>query len=168
MKLKSSSVTNINNMVVYNDNNDLIKFKTPNDILDEYYTIRLEKYIVRKTHLLFSLKKEADILENKYKYINFIINNKLEIKNRPEKELDNDMDQLGLIKMDDKYDYLTSMTLKSLTKEKVDELEKKYKNKIEEIKNLEAISPSDIWKKELIELGTFIKSQNKSSKKKNK
>ena len=43
------------------------------------------------------------------------------------------------------FDYLLSMPLYSLTKEKIEELQKKISQKQEQIKTLEAMSEADIW-----------------------
>ena len=47
------------------------------------------------------------------------------------------------------FDYLLSMPLYSLTKDKIEELQKKITEKKEQIKHLEGLTEADIWLQEL-------------------
>ena len=56
------------------------------------------------------------------------------------------------------FDYLLSMPLYSLTKDKIEELQKKITEKKEQIKHLEELTEADIW---LQELDTFEEAYRK-------
>ena len=157
LKLKNSKPTGITNMVLYNKELQITKYENVIDIMEEYYLERLRMYGVRKDHLLKSLSEEANILEDKYKYISAQVDKKLDIINKPEDELNNELLSLSLRKINDSFDYLTDMPQKALTKEKVIQLKDKYEKKIKEIELLESKTPTDIWLKELKELSDCIK-----------
>ncbi|GAG46995.1 unnamed protein product, partial [marine sediment metagenome] len=52
LKLKSSRETNIKNMVLYNTDKKLKKYKNISDILEEFYHIRLDVYEKRRLYLI--------------------------------------------------------------------------------------------------------------------
>ena len=61
--------------------------------------------------------------------------------------INSDEDKESSSKMN--FDYLLSMPLYSLTKDKIEELQKKITTKKEQIKHLEELTEADIWLQEL-------------------
>jgi DNA topoisomerase-2 len=53
------------------------------------------------------------------------------------------------MKIDDKFDYLINMSLRSLTKRKIEELEKQRDNKQDEYNVIESKTPKDLWTDDL-------------------
>ena len=159
LKLKNSKCTNTTNMVLFDNNLILKKYKSVVDIMEEYYHIRLDMYLIRKNHLLKSLNNEANILEDKYKYIDAQVKKELDIINKPELELEKELENMSLRKVNNSYDYLTDMPQKALSKEKVIQLKNKYDKKMKEIDLLESKTPKMIWSEELKELKTVLKSK---------
>lgn len=157
LKLKSSRETNIKNMVLYNADKKLKKYKNISDILEEFYHIRLGVYEKRRLYLIDELTREINILEDKYKYIELIIADKLILRNKKKQILVEELETLGFRKVKDNYDYLLRMELLSQTKEKVEELRKKYEDKLKEVKYLKSTTNKEMWKKELLELKTAFK-----------
>ena len=56
-------------MHLFDKNERLKKYDTPESIIIEYYSIRLEYYNKRKLYLIDKLSKELDLLSNKARYI---------------------------------------------------------------------------------------------------
>lgn len=155
----------MNNLVLFNAQGRLIRFGKVEEILSEFYTVRLEGYSLRKEYLLSRLQHDLQILSNKLRFIREVIDNQLEIRNVPKmklcqtlfdrgytrscdfirikstklngkpaedkpKEEDNSeveqMEEDDVVRSDrltgKDYDYLLTMPLWSLTREKVDKL----------------------------------------------
>lgn len=68
-KFKLISTLLTSNMVLFNAQGQLKKYDTVLEILQEFFTIRLQGYHRRKAHLLHKLTEQCDVLKNKVKFI---------------------------------------------------------------------------------------------------
>ena len=155
LKIKSSRDTDIKNMVLYDSNNLLRKFQNTNEIIDEFFTSRFEIYVERRQYRLKQLELEKNILEDKVKFINSQINNTIDIKNKPESEIELLLETLGVRKLIGEplsFNYLINMPIRSLSKEKITQLTEQYNNKNKELEILQGKTVKQIWKSELLEL----------------
>jgi DNA topoisomerase-2 len=132
-------------------------FETSKEIIDYFVNFRLGYYVKRKEYLLEKLKHELKILSNRGRFIKFILDGKLEVKNRKKDEIILDCKKLGLEKMDDSYDYLLRMSIWSLTQELFDKLKDDYRSKKTEVEELENIQPRDMYLTDLSELKKKLK-----------
>ena len=132
-------------------------FETSKEIIDYFVNFRLGYYVKRKEYLLEKLKHELKILSNRGRFIKFILDGKLEVKNRKKDEIILDCQKLGLEKMDDSYDYLLRMSIWSLTQELFDKLKDDYRSKKDEVEELENIQPRDMYLTDLSELKEKLK-----------
>ena len=153
LKLKS---TFTENFTCVDENNAIREFKSEIEILEAYIKIRLEYYKKRKEYQLQTLKDEMKVLNNKALFIDNIINNVIFINNKPKSEIEKQLETLKFDKVEDNYNYLLSMSIYSLTKEKYDELKKQIKNKEDEFNKLLNMKIEDIWLNELNELEKML------------
>jgi DNA topoisomerase-2 len=174
-KLTDSKNTNYFNMHLYNNKGIITKYDTVQDILKEFYLIRLVYYNKRKEYMLKSMQKELDIYQSKIRFIEEFISGKINIlqkeddeiyqmleeneypkfSTKDKKENKNDIDETENneekdIDNDFNYDYLLNMKIKSLTKKKIDELKKLHENKLAEYNSLYLKSDKELWKDDLI------------------
>jgi DNA topoisomerase-2 len=103
------------------------------------------------------LKSELKLLSNRGRFIKAILDGKLEVKNTPKTEIITNIENLGLDKMDDSYDYLLRMAIWSLTKEMFEKLKEDYKTKKFELEELEKVDPKDMYIQDLSDLKKKIK-----------
>ena len=155
-KLSSSRTVDTRNMVLYNKDLILKKYDNSEHIIEEYYHIRLDIYEKRRLHLIDSKTKEMNILEDKVKFIEANVNNDLDMRKSIEIVEKKMEEELKLRKINDSYDYLVNMPMKSVTKEKVNELKKQYQDKDSEIKYLEKTNANEMWFKELTEVKEML------------
>ena len=139
------------------ENGKLKIFESSVEIIEYFVNFRLQYYFKRKEFILNKLRSELKILMNKGKFIRYILENKLEIKNQPKSEIVINIGNLGIEKMDDSYEYLLRMPLYSLTKELYDKLKEDFKNKKSEIEVVEKTEPKDMYKSDLTELKKKLK-----------
>ena len=81
-----------------------------------------------------------------------IIDNELSINGRKKAELENDLDKFKFNKRDGSWNYLTSLPVYTLTKEKFDELKQFLDEKREEVNQIEKTQPIEMYRNDLKEL----------------
>lgn len=151
-KLKLTKSIKQSNMHIYNHQGIIKKYHSVNEIIEEFYEVRLNVYEIRKKYNIEKYSNELNILEWKIKFINDILNNKIVIYKQKKDDIINKLVEYSYPKLEnDTYDYLTNMQLFSLTYEKIEELEKKYKEKNLELEKIKTTSNIEQWKHELHE-----------------
>lgn len=120
LKLKSYIYTS--NLVLFNTENKIKKYKNVYEIIQDFCIIRFSYYVKRKEYLINSLKSELIILQNKHRFINEIINNNLNIMNIPEEELILELENKNYNKINDNYDYLLKLQIRTFTQNKIIQL----------------------------------------------
>ena len=151
---KKFSITNrinLTNMYLFDKNKQIKKYDTVVQILDEFYELRLEYYKKRKQLLLDKLEELLKIFKSKIKFINDILNKKLNLYNLPKDKIINilKLNKFYLIKEEQPYDYLIKMSFYSFSKEKITELQNKYKDKKKEFDNLNKIKIEQMYSNDL-------------------
>lgn len=127
------------------------------EIIEYFVQFRLGFYSKRKDYLLDKIKYELKVLSNRGKFIKAILDNKLEIKNRPKSEIITDIEKLKLDKIDESYDYLLRMPIYSMTKEMFDKLKEDYSTKKSEMEEIMKLDPKDMYLLDLSELKKKLK-----------
>ena len=150
------------NMHLFDANGKIKKYNNILEIIDEYYIVRLELYQKRKDFQLEILEHQLKLISYKVKFILLIVDKKLDINNKKKSEIEEKLEELKFPRLgktkndtDISYQYLLSMPIYSLSKEKIDELKKQEKDKQSEYNELEKLSPEEIWTFELDKLETL-------------
>nr|YP_003970179.1 putative DNA topoisomerase IIA [Cafeteria roenbergensis virus BV-PW1] len=161
-KLKMNKKINLTNLHAYTEKGHIQKFKNIDEIINNFYYVRLEGYYNRKKYLLEIYKHQMDIMKYKVKFIKEIINKTLIINNKKKLIIEQDLETKKYPKMgknlkdEINYDYLLGMNLYSLTKEKIEELEKQKIEKEEIYTNLKNKTPEELWEDDLEELNSYF------------
>jgi DNA topoisomerase-2 len=150
---KKYSVTN---MHLYGPEGHIKRYHTVEEIMNDYYNIRLKLYKDRKEYQLAILDYQLKIISFKVKFILMVVKKEIEINNKKKQEIEetlekNNFPKFGKNKNDSKltYDYLLSMPIYNLSYEKIEELKKQQQDKEVEYKELEVLTPENIWTNEL-------------------
>jgi DNA topoisomerase-2 len=102
------------------------------------------------------LNKELQRLENRARFFDLVVKGELNLANRSKKSIIDQLTTLNFVKKFDEddgdYDYLLNTPLWSLSQEKIQHLLNEKAKKETELKELEAKTPLDLWKHELISL----------------
>lgn len=197
-------ITNLStsNMVAFDPQGRLRKYNTPEDILKEFYHVRLDFYRKRREYAIEQLKYELELISQRARFIKvIIIDNQLTLSNRKKKDVEADLrdlkfplfvgaggkpywpdelspevkaevlnstdnpeddqpevDQGGIddgdnsVKVKAKppsYDYLLTMHIMSLTRERYEKLLKDRGDAEDRLNTLLATGIKDMWKTEL-------------------
>jgi len=151
------SYFNINNMYLFDENYKLVKFDSPYGLINYFYERRLVYYEKRKSYLIEQLEKEKQILYNRIKFINLVITNKITIHKQTKEKIESQLTEHRLLKINDSYDYLLTMMIYSLTKEKMIELKNSYDKKKDELERIKNTEVKTMWLEDLKELKTILK-----------
>ena len=151
-KLGLLKIININNMNLYDKFGRIKKYKSINDIIDDYFNLRLLKYLERKNKQLEILNEKLSLLKYKILFIKYYLDGTIIIYKNSEKIVIEKLIELQFPKINKSFTYLTDIRIFDLTIEKLQDLQDKYNSKEKELNKLLIISEKDIWKNELLEL----------------
>jgi DNA topoisomerase-2 len=144
----------------YNANESTIKkYNSINEIIEDFYEVRLVAYEKRKELQLQILEHEMKILKFKVQFILHKLDNTIVIENKKYDDIIEKLEELQYPKLGTHYNdtnvsfnYITNIQLFSLTKEKKEELEKQFQNKVKQFEELQKKTIQEIWLEELDEL----------------
>lgn len=162
----SSKLCCAKTMNLYDENNRLRNFKSPEDILTYYYGHRLVYYEQRRQYLIGVLEQELFMISTRARFILDVINESIKIRNIPKAEVVKQLQAMEyplmvdgrLIaldkatkqeKEDGSYDFLISMPIYSLTKEKVEELMREKERKMQELETMQGKTDKVLWEEDL-------------------
>jgi DNA topoisomerase-2 len=153
----TQSTTNMN---MFDANEKLKKYNTPEEIVDDYYPVRIEYYQKRKTYLLDAMRKELLVLSNRARYISEILDDTIDLRRKTTA-------MMVQILKDRKYDtqqgddgesgsagykYLLKLPMDSVSEENVEKLRTEKEKKEKELAHLESKTTQNLWQDDLAEL----------------
>jgi DNA topoisomerase-2 len=127
-------------------------FENSSDIIEYFVNFRLTYYHKRKAFMLNKMQHELKILSNRGRFIKAILDEKLKVNGVSKSVIIEGIEEMGLEKIDDSYDYLLRMPIYSLTKELFEKLKEDFTEKKSEIKKLEETDPKDMYLEDLNDL----------------
>ncbi|KAI1319072.1 DNA topoisomerase 2 [Mortierella claussenii] len=172
-KFKLVSSVSTSNMVCFDPQGRIKRYTSPEEIVQEFYDLRINHYRKRKDHLLDRYTKQWTRLDNRVRFILMIISGELQVQNRKKALIVQDMRNKGFtsvqnldleidvsenpdpeaaevkVESGNEYDYLLKMAIWSLTHEKVEELKRERDAKNAEIKMLIDKTAYDLWNEDL-------------------
>jgi DNA topoisomerase-2 len=149
LKLYSTNTTT--NMNLFDSEDKLKKYKNVEDIIDDYYDVRLEHYVYRKNYMIDNLEKEIVILSNKARYIKENLENTIDLRKKKKQEI---IDMLLLkgydrIENDEDFKYLVKMPMDSVSEENVEKLLQEHQIKEDELDRIKTTTIEEMWLSEL-------------------
>lgn len=166
-KFKLTGSLSTSNMNLFDTEQRITKYDSPEDILKSFFDLRLDYYVKRKELLVQKLKREQLILSNKARFVEEVCSGELVVSNRKKTVLLSDLQERGYDLFDKQsegdapgaeeaedvsdsalskgYEYLLGMKIWSLTYEKAEELRAQLAERTQELQELEAKSPNDLW-----------------------
>jgi DNA topoisomerase-2 len=147
----TQSTTNMN---LFDAREKLRKYANIYDIIEDYYTERLALYSKRKTAMLAQLGNELRVLTNRARYIQEVLDDKLELRRQTKEAIHAKMTEHGYehIEGDAEYKYLLKMPMDSVTDENVRHLLSERDSKRTQHQQLTDTSIQALWTKDLDEL----------------
>lgn len=151
--LKINGSISATNMVLFDHEGHIKKYREISEIIDEWYEVRYGCYEKRLEYLISKTENELRMISNKYRFVKEIaIDKTLNINNKSKKWIEDELLRLKYEQFDDSYNYLLSMPIYSLTKEKLKELESKLEDLRTQLEYYKETTPEEVWSMELDEL----------------
>jgi DNA topoisomerase-2 len=169
-KFKLTGSLSTANMHLFDTEARIVKYASPEDILKDFFDLRMDFYVKRKNLILKKLRREQRMLSNKARFVEEVCSGDLIVSNRKKIELLHNLQERGYELFDNKddnkedddeeedmsvanlskgFEYLLGMKIWSLTYEKAEELRKQLAERTGELRTLEATEPSQIWLNDL-------------------
>ena len=147
----TQSTTNMN---LFDAREKLRKYATIYDIIEDYYVERLTLYAKRKVAMLAQLANELRVLTNRARYIQEILDDKLELRRQTKEAIFAKMTAHGYehIDGDTEFKYLLKMPMDSVTDENVRHLLGERDTKRAQHQELHDTSIQSLWTRDLDEL----------------
>jgi DNA topoisomerase-2 len=174
---KLQKTLSLNSMVLFDPNGCLKRYENINEILKEFFEIRMNFYSKRKAYMEGMLGAEKLKLDNIARFILEKIDGIIKVENLKKAEIckmlreknydpdpvlkwkesitkdsvleesdqTNENEDESQSNKNKEFDYLLGMPIWNLTTEKKDEILKQQLSKSNELKNLKAKSPSQLW-----------------------
>ncbi len=189
-KFKLAVSLSSTNMTLFDVDGKILEYRTTVDILQSFFSHRLEFYVKRKDMLLDKMRKELKVLKNKSRFIEEVCEGDLVVSNRKRAELLSELRERGydLCPKDDKmkseedddeedetmeesssdselakgYEYLLGLKLWTLTFERAEDIRRQKADKEAEVAALEATTPESIWLSDLDELDEALEERKKT------
>ena len=145
------------NLTTIDENGELKIFDKAEDIVKHFVGVRLEWYQTRKDYLIDKTEKQLSLVTNKARFIKDIIDGKLKINNVPKKTIILYLETADYDEVHGSYDYLLSMAIHSLTKERYEKLLLEKEGCIIALKTLKETYPKEMYLTDLKKLKASIK-----------
>ena len=148
-KFKLETTVSTSNMVAFDQNGVIKAYSSPEEILKEFFAIRLEYYEKRKTYMENALEQDWLKLDNKARFVYMVASGEIVLVKRKKAELVEELGQLNFLLIEDSYDYLLDMKIHSITLEQVEKLQQQRDEKREELIILQGKSKEDLYTADL-------------------
>ena len=145
------------NLTTLDENGKLKIFDKAEDIVKHFVGVRLGWYQTRKDYLIDKTEKQLSLVTNKARFIKDIIDGKLKINNVPKEKIVTYLKTNAYDTVHGSYDYLLSMAIHSLTKERYEKLLLEKEGCIIALKTLKATDPKEMYLTDLKKLKQSIK-----------
>lgn len=134
------------------------RYKCAEEILAHWCRLRRQLYDLRKRYMLQQYKLSILYINNRIRFIEEIIVGTFVINNKGKKIIESELKAKKYDTKNESYDYLLSMTLYALTKEKLEDLHAELKREKTKYTDLKNTSPDDLW---IREIDAFLKKYEK-------
>ena len=166
----TQSTTNMN---LFDSKEKLVKYSSAEEIVDSYSITRLEFYAKRKDALMAALRKDLMVLSNRARYITELLEDKIDLRRKTNKQLAELLKERKYDTMDAKdakeakdakdegedaeasgqgYKYLLKLPMDSVSEENVQKLLNEKQKKEKELEELSSKTAEQMWLKDLEEL----------------
>ena len=167
--LKLYCIQSTTNMHLFNEKEQLRKYQTVYEIIDDYYAIRYHYYAQRKAYIILKLDNELKTLSAKARFIQYNLDDTIDLRKKSKEEIFTTLNNLKFdLGENNDYNYLVKMPMDSVSKENVEKLMKEHEQKKTELETIKARTLEEMWLQELEELKIayvdFLKLSNKTDK----
>ena len=146
--LKLTTTVSTTNMNMFNRNIQLHKYHSVQDIIEDYYEVRMDMYAKRKAAQVASLERKVKELSNRARFITEVVAGKIDLRkmaNDDETDAFLEKAKYDRTEHDEKYDYLTRMPMHNMNKARVEKIKQEREDAVETLEELRKTTLVDGW-----------------------
>ena len=152
--LKLFTTISTTNMHMFNSEFKLHKYSTIEEIIEDFYGVRLGVYQKRKAYLVEDMEKKLIRLSNRARYIQETLNGTIDLRRKTAEQVSTLLTGMKFALIDGDYKYLIKMPMDSVTQENVANIMKEKENTETELALLKSTTLEKMWIHELDVLNT--------------
>jgi DNA topoisomerase II len=150
LKLASNRYLGTQNMYLFDERGVIKKYNTVEEILQDFFRVRMDTYERRKAAMLAALEKALRLQLAKIRFLESILTGELDLKQLSKADLEARLEREAYPPDDDgSYDYLTRMPIHALTTDKLRQTCEQRDRTREQLKALDASSLADLYRADL-------------------
>jgi DNA topoisomerase-2 len=150
--LKLFTTVSTTNMHMFDSNIKLHKYNSVEEIIEDFYNIRLSTYQKRKDYLVADMEKKLVKLSNRARYIQETLAGNIDLRRKTAEQVTALLTGMNFALYDGDYKYLVKMPMDSVTQENVASIMKEKADTEMELAELKGTTLEKMWSKELDEL----------------
>jgi DNA topoisomerase-2 len=147
--LKLFTTISTTNMHMFNAECKLHKYNDVNEIIDDFFGVRMDLYQKRKDYLVKDMERKLMRLSNRAKYIQENLAGTIDLRRKKSDEVNAMLESKKYDKLDGDYKYLIKMPMDSVTQENVEQIMKEKANTETELNVLKKTTLEKMWLSEL-------------------
>ena len=147
--LKLFTTVSTTNMHMFNGEFKLHKYTSVEEIIEDFYNIRLDVYGKRKAYLVDEMERKLVKLSNRARYIQETLAGTIDLRRKTAEQVTQLLSGMKFALIDGDYKYLIKMPMDSVTQENVANIMKEKENTENELNILKATPLEKIWYSEL-------------------
>lgn len=152
--MKLTTTVSTTNMHMFNSEIKLHKYNTVDEIIEDYYGVRMEMYRKRKAALVDEMEKKLVRLSNRARYIQETLTGNIDLRRKTADQVTTLLKDLKFVQIEGDFKYLVKMPMDSVTQENVESIMKEKENTETELAALIGTTLETIWLGELQMLET--------------
>lgn len=143
--LRLTNTFSLNNMHLFGADGKIHKFRSPLEIMEEHFKVRMHFYDRRKELLLATLDADVKKLRDQQRFSELVTSGRLPLFNVRRDALLAQLDASGFARLNGTFDHLLGTPLWSLTAERIARLTADRTKREEELSTLQARTPAALW-----------------------
>ncbi len=150
--LKLSTTVSTTNMHMFNKDSKLKKYASVEEIIEEFYDVRISMYSKRKAFMIQALQNKLVKLSNRAKYIMASLDGSIDLRKKNAQTVTDLLNNKEFVTIDGDFKYLIKMPMDSVTEENVERILKEKGDAETELDILNKTTLEKMWLSELDKL----------------
>jgi len=147
--LKLFTTVSSTNMHMFNSESKLHKYETVEEVIDDFYEVRMKLYQKRKDYLVKDMEAKLVKLSNRARYIQETLVGNIDLRRKTSEQVIALLTGMNFVLIDDDFKYLVKMPMDSVTQENVANIMKEKENTEIELNALKSKTLQKMWLDEL-------------------
>ena len=147
--LKLTTTISTTNMHMFTSQLKLHKYDTVEEVIDDFYVVRMGLYQKRKDYLVADMEKKLVRLSNRAKYIQENLSGMIDLRRKTAQQVTDLLTSMKFATIDGDFKYLVKMPMDSVTQENVAHIMKEKETTELELAALKAKTLQKMWLDEL-------------------